>query len=394
MYSSFDLRHLAAELKMDPIPLGLGSIAEKILNMKIEKDWRVRASDWEKPDLSHRQIEYAAKDSYVAIESFKYFTEELAKGELKPLEKMMEICEPNLDARYKGKNPQNTQSKASKKDLFSSNRDKKMLKRELSTRSAPLYDNCHMEAPDGELLCTCDHKKAQWYIQKNLAIHVKDDPFTIRLNFEPSGRAVGDVGKYYQLEKLNECVVCGRKDSYLRKNVVPREYRKYFPTVMKEHTSHDVLLLCFRCHQKSNMEDLKLRKYLSNRCSAPLEGEDGGRRETLNIELNIIKKAAKALYNQSNKIPESRKEELKKILLTYFPPQTIINEAFLAEYSNIDVTNPNEFYCAHGEKVVDFFRNENAGLVELERLWRQHFLDCMQPKHLPELWSVDHNIKR
>jgi hypothetical protein len=222
---------------MDPIPMGLASLSETILGMKIEKDWRVRASDWEKREMTQKQIEYAAKDAYVSVEVFKFFTENLAKDELKPLEKMMLICDEHLDARYRGKPQISTSGKSSKKGLVAEQKERKMQRRELATRSAPLYDNCRMEAPDGELLCTCDHKKAEWYLQKQLAIQVKDDPFTIRLNFEPAGRAVGEVGRYYQLEKLNECVVCGRKDSYLRKNVVPREYRKFFPTVMKEHTS-------------------------------------------------------------------------------------------------------------------------------------------------------------
>lgn len=31
------------------------------------------------------------------------------------------------------------------------------------------------------------------------------------------------------------------------------------------------------------------------------------------------------------------------------------------------------------------------GLMALERRWRQHFLSSMRPRHLPPLWSVDHN---
>ena len=31
------------------------------------------------------------------------------------------------------------------------------------------------------------------------------------------------------------------------------------------------------------------------------------------------------------------------------------------------------------------------GLLEFQRRWRQHFLDTMNPRFLPELWSVDHN---
>jgi hypothetical protein len=36
-------------------------------------------------------------------------------------------------------------------------------------RQRPLYYNCYLLAPDGESLCTCDIKKAEWYIEKGLA---------------------------------------------------------------------------------------------------------------------------------------------------------------------------------------------------------------------------------
>lgn len=45
-----------------------------------------------------------------------------------------------------------------------------------------------MIAPDGDVLSNCDTKKAQWYIDKGLAVQINDDPLTIQLNFEPNGR--------------------------------------------------------------------------------------------------------------------------------------------------------------------------------------------------------------
>lgn len=103
--------------------------------------------------------------------------------------------------------------------------------RSMCTRSSPLYQNCLLLAPDGELLCTCDKRKADWYVNKSLATVVAETPsYTVRLKFEPAGRAVGQVGQYYLQVKENKCVVCGETESYLRKNVIPREYRKYFPS--------------------------------------------------------------------------------------------------------------------------------------------------------------------
>jgi len=57
-------------------------------------------------------------------------------------------------------------------------------------------------------------------------VQVADDPIMVKLLFEPSGRPVSEQD-YYLHEKDNVCVVCGAADSYIRKNIIPREYRKY-----------------------------------------------------------------------------------------------------------------------------------------------------------------------
>lgn len=52
----------------------------------------------------------------------------------------------------------------------------------------------------------------------------------------------------------------------------------------------------------------------------------------------------------------------------------------------------NESYVPHGLKVVQAYAEHGLrGLMELERCWRQHFLTSMKPRHLPPLWSVNHN---
>ena len=32
-----------------------------------------------------------------------------------------------------------------------------------------------------------------------------------------------------------------------------------------------------------------------------------------------------------------------------------------------------------------------GGLLKFELMWRQHFLDTMAPRYLPELWTIHHN---
>jgi hypothetical protein len=40
--------------------------------------------------------------------------------------------------------------------------------------------------------------------------------------------------------------------------------------VMKDHISHDVLLLCVDCHLRSNSFDVMLRQQLARECNAPI----------------------------------------------------------------------------------------------------------------------------
>lgn len=44
--------------------------------------------------------------------------------------------------------------------------------------------------------------------------------------------------------------------------------------------------------------------------------------------------------------------------------------------------------------MVRKFEESMGGLTELERMWREHFLNTMRPKYLPELWCVTHNANR
>ncbi|XP_044738068.1 exonuclease 3'-5' domain-containing protein 2 isoform X2 [Chrysoperla carnea] len=240
------------------------------------------------------------------------------------------------------------------------------------------------------------------YIHKNLAHLVKENPFTIKLNFEPEGRAVGESGEYYKVAKLNRCVVCGCPDSYIRKNVVPREYRKLFPIIMKEHSSHDVLLLCVKCHQKSNLSDIVLRNKLAKLCDAPIGA--GNVKMYDSPAARELKSAAKALLRASDKLPQARREELEKIIFKYFPGKVEITKSMLETAECVATSIKNDKYEPHGKKVVDYFishcnpnyQNElgTGGLTELEQLWRQHFLEVMTPKYLPEHWSVTHNKNR
>lgn len=215
------------------------------------------------------------------------------------------------------------------------------------------------------------------YIHKEIGELVSEEPFTVRLKFEPAGRAVGDVGKFYQQEKANQCVACGRTDSYQRKNIIPREYRRFFPrtrktndfndfkrsnncvfffntiAIMKDHTSHDILLLCPTCHQRSNISDLSMRHKLAKLADAPFNAQEGGARLieqpdlkfvhnsiqgsccSINFFRRRLKSAAKALHQHGSNIPEKRMAKLLEVLVSHFPAETKITEELIKETSEI-----------------------------------------------------------
>lgn len=52
--------------------------------------------------------------------------------------------------------------------------------------------------------------------------------------------------------KLNRCVRCGAEEYLTRFHVVPHMYRKYLPLHIKNHSTHDVVVLCASCHYVGN----------------------------------------------------------------------------------------------------------------------------------------------
>nr|XP_029505179.1 exonuclease 3'-5' domain-containing protein 2-like [Oncorhynchus nerka] len=258
-------------------------------------------------------------------------------------------------------------------------------------RKSPLYDNCFLHAPDGQPLCTCDKKKAKWYLDKGIGVLQSEDPFIVRLLFEPSGRPDSQQD-YYLTAKENLCVVCGKNDSYIRKNIVPHEYRRHFPTEMKDHNSHDILLLCTSCHAASNVHDGFLKQQLADEHAAP-QGCEEGVRLLEDSDRRRVRSAARALLTAGEGLPGPRRDELQEVIRSFFNDlDGELTTDTLQSAAGLETRIFNESYVPHGLKVVQAHAKQGLkGLMGLERHWRQHFLSTMTPRYLPPLWSVNHN---
>ncbi|XP_072283836.1 exonuclease 3'-5' domain-containing protein 2 [Pyxicephalus adspersus] len=400
-----DIRYLAMRQRRDLFQnsLSLKSLSETILCYPLDKSFQLRCSNWDAEEFTQDQVFYAARDAQVSVALFLHLLGFFTTNSSPHWGSMLSKCQGLIDVPFKGKGIANGEvngGQGQKKEGLceqsiqnSQGRDPRRNKKKplgvgYSVRKSPLYDNCFLHAPDGQPLCTCDRKKAQWYLDKAIGDLISTEPFIVRLRFEPSGRPETN-SDYYLTVKENLCVVCGKKESYIRKNIVPHEYRRHFPIQMKDHNSHDVLLLCTSCHAVSNYYDNNLKQQLAVEFCAPIGCEEGVRMLE-DATRRQVRSAARALLNAS-KLPEYRKEELLAEIKEFYCIK-MVSEETLKEAANLETRIFNETYTPHGLKVVQCFAKGGLkSLMELEKRWRQHFLDTMQPKFLPQQWSVDHN---
>lgn len=123
--------------------------------------------------------------------------------------------------------------------------------------------------------------------------------------------------------------------------------------IMKDHSCHDVLLMCLDCHQLSNMRDQLMRTKLANMCNAPILNSEQpkivedhdikyficklyaifwcAKFNNLLILLRKLRSAARALLIASSKhnIPAERKLELERDILKFYPSAEEITKDLL-----------------------------------------------------------------
>jgi len=272
-----------------------------------------------------------------------------------------------------------------------------------------VYENCQILAPDNEILCYTNKKKANWYLERNLAQLIQEEPLVVKLNFEPSGRGFSDVEadqKFYHKEKKNKCVVCGAKKNYLKYHVVPMLYRQAFPEEYKSHRSHDVVLLCPVCHEKANKHSDRLKKQIAEEYEEPLN--QFSEMQVVKDKVFTAQKQCSSLLKHGEKMPTERYSELVSKLQNFIDEQesyqNLLKEQVGSDQVNQEVIKyieqnsqkllslhgkynwKKKGNCVHGENVIKKVSN----LKEFIRRWRVHFIETMNPQHLAEAWSVDH----
>lgn len=239
------------------------------------------------------------------------------------------------------------------------------------TPKRPIYGNTPVYTPEGKMMFRCDQTKINWYKKKNLADDYKDG---IKLFFVPKGPGVDPV---LLKPRINHCYVCGKEENLTRHHIVPSRYRKWFPHKYKTHASEDVAPLCSPCHigYENTAQDYSRKLNIDNGLAPHFYYHP-------NTELAHVSHYAHTLLLHGEKIPLIKRQKLTEKITAYLghPP----TKEDLHKCDELDIwqgtVRPPDPY----RQLVD-----KIGIEPLIKLWRQHFVDCMQPKFLPNWWSVD-----
>lgn len=207
---------------------------------------------------------------------------------------------------------------------------------------SPVYHNCRIYANDGRLLCYCDKRKLDWYLQRDLAKIIEENPPAIMLLFEPKGRPEDEGNDFYIQSKKNICVGCGEGNHYLRYRIIPSCYRIHFPEHLKSHRSHDIVLVCVDCHEKAHSAAEKYKKKVASEFGIPLfvhkvvdsneELDDSGCGTSVmkladgGVSPLELRTAAMALLRHGPRMPAKRCEELKEVVKKYYGGREITEE--------------------------------------------------------------------
>jgi len=269
-------------------------------------------------------------------------------------------------------------------------------------------ENWKVYHPSGRHMFTCGEKKANWYLDKNLATITGSKQ--IQFNFEPKGNGFEDNEEFGRGMRESRCVVSGIKTHLQRHHIVPYCYRQFFPEKFKSKNHHDVVLINDKKHSEyeqmaneykdeiARIYDVKTISELNIDYTAKLRenGKDGS------LLLNNIH----SLFRNYNKMPE----EVKINKLVYIsensnlPYNTLINLNYIQLYklylllTDEHITNTqqfkgeNRYMYEHGYYVIQKLDTEEK-IIDFVKLWRNHFINTMQPEYMPYGWSVDFRIK-
>jgi len=256
----------------------------------------------------------------------------------------------------------------------------------LQSLKTPAYSNWLMLNTDGSQMCRCAMKRAKWYLDRDLADIVSEDPPTIKLKFKPNGP--GNQNDDYSLApKQNICVRCGTDDDLTKHHIVPIMYRQFFPLEIKGRSSHDIVVICVDCHIQYEDEALKLKQQISVEMT-------GHHMKTVRVDssardIERVSRLSSSLKYHGDKIPADRRQQMLDTITKFLGK--------VPDDEDLDILREASTYCikSHdpGKAIVEKILEANK-LEEFVIRWRQHFIDVAEPKYMPAHWGIYRKLTR
>ncbi len=269
-------------------------------------------------------------------------------------------------------------------------------------------ENWRVYHPSGKHMFTCGEKKANWYLERNLAILIGKK--RIRFTFDPKGNGFENDEVFGRSVRIIRCVVSGIGDDLQRHHIIPYCYRCYFPDEFKSKNHHDVVLINHDRHseyeQYANQFKDDIATIFNVKTIAEYNTEYSYKLRQVGKENSILLNTMLSLFKCYKKMPDKIKLEKLYFIAehTNIPFKKICNYNYLQLYKiylhlkkDNDILfamfkEENRIYYDHGYQVVKLLDTEEK-IIEFIKLWRNHFIEKMQPKYMPNGWSVDFRTK-
>jgi hypothetical protein len=269
-------------------------------------------------------------------------------------------------------------------------------------------ENWKVFHPNGKHMFTCGEKKAFWYLDRNLAILFGEK--SIKLTFIPRGNGFEDNEEFGRNVRIVRCVVTGVEDNLQRHHIVPYCYRTYFPEQYKSKNHHDVVLINHEIHSEYERHAVlfkdEIAKIYGVKTISELNGDYTKYLRENGKNSSILLNALHSLFKSYGKMPYDIKIEKLHFISeqTNIPYNVIEGLNYIQMYKlylllvkdhKIKIEafkGVNRPYFDHGYYVVQKLDTEEK-IEDFVKLWRNHFIETMKPKFMPNGWSIDFRIK-
>jgi hypothetical protein len=269
-------------------------------------------------------------------------------------------------------------------------------------------ENWKVYHPSGRHMFTCGEKKAEWYLERNLAVLLSDKE--IIFTFDPKGMGFEDNEEFGRGIRETICVVSGVGEGLQRHHIVPYCYRSYFPEAYKSKNHHDVVLINHELHseyeQVANQYKDEIANIFNVKTITELNMDYTAKLREIGKPTSMILNALHSIFRTYDKV--SQKTFIDKLNFISQNSNITFDELcglnyiqlyklylLLKEENESEITvfkEENRHLYDHGYHVVKLLDNEEK-ISNFVKLWRNHFIDTMQPQFMPNGWSVDFRIK-